>query len=100
MPAISSSDLKTKNQAGLSLVETMVASAILLVAASGIMGVFAVTFKENRWQGDASTRTVEYAQDKMEALLGLSFDDGTSDTTQTPTCTVYSSPSCTLAAPS
>ena len=77
----------------------MVAATILLTAATGLMSVFAVAFKTNRWQGDASTRTIEYAQDKMEALLGLSFGDSSSDTTQSPTCTVYSNPACTLTAP-
>ena len=98
MSALSSSDLKIKKQAG-SLVECMIASAILPIAATD-HGCVRRHIQGEPLAGDASTRTVEYAQDKMEALLGLSFGDGTSDMTQTPTCTVYSSPSCTLAAPS
>lgn len=77
-----------KSQAGMTMVETMVALAILVIVATGVMGiaVLAVTTTEN--QGHLAARTTEYAQDKMEQLLALAFCDGPSpvgtDTTVFP----------------
>ncbi len=82
----------SSGEEGFTLIETVFAVAILIIAVVGVMSLFGTTFKMNRWQGDPSTRTIEYAQDKMEALLALSFNDWTSDTTVFPTC---STPNCT-----
>ena len=66
--------------AGFSLLETVFALGILLVVAAGILplGLIAVTTTEN--QGHLMARTTEYAQDKLEQLLVLAFDDTTSNT--------------------
>ena len=76
-----------KSQAGMTLVETMIALAILLVVASGVMvlAVTAVTTTET--QGHLAARTAEYAQDKMEQLLALKFCDQITDTTVFPAST-------------
>lgn len=65
---------------GFSLIETVCALGILLVVAVGVLplGVIAVSTTEN--QGHLMARTTEYAQDKLEQLLVLSFNDSTSDT--------------------
>jgi prepilin-type N-terminal cleavage/methylation domain-containing protein len=65
---------------GFSLVETLLALGILAVVAAGVLplGVIAVTTTEN--QGHLMARTTEYAQDKLEQLLVLSFNDTTTDT--------------------
>src|SRR5437764_6334876 len=65
---------------GLSLIETMFALSILLIVALGILplGIIATTTTEN--QGHLMARTTEYAQDKLEQLLALSYGDLTSDT--------------------
>ena len=62
------------------LVETMVALAILLTAMAGLLAMdgLATNFTEN--YGHLQARTAEYAQDKMEQLLVLSFNDTISDT--------------------
>src|ERR1035437_7161592 len=72
------------SQTGMSLLETMVALTILLIASIGIltMGMLATETTEN--QGHLAARTAEYAQDKMEQLVGLSFCDYTTDTTACP----------------
>jgi Tfp pilus assembly protein PilV len=72
------------SQAGMSLLETMVALTILLIASIGIltMGMVATATTEN--QGHLAARTAEYAQDKMEQLVGLAFCDNTTDTTAYP----------------
>ena len=79
-----------KSQAGLSLMETMVALGMLLVVASGVVGLAAVAVSTTETQGHLAARTAEYAQDKMEQLLALRFCDGGTngtsgtDTTQFP----------------
>ncbi len=73
-----------KSQAGLSLVETVVALALLLVVAVGVMGLAAVAMSTTENQGHLVARTAEYAQDKMEQLLALKYCDYSSDTTVLP----------------
>ena len=73
-----------KSQAGLTVVETMVALAMLLTVATGVMGIAAVAVSTTETQGHLAARTAEYAQDKMEQLLALKFCDGQTDTTQFP----------------
>lgn len=75
---------------GISLVETMMAIFILLLAVGGILPVFRSSTQTLEQQGNLVTRCTEYAQDKMEQLMKLNFTDGTSDTTQFPTGTCAS----------
>lgn len=67
-------------EAGVSLIETLVAMALLLISIAGLgsMGVVGLTTTEN--QGHLAARTTEYAQDKMEQLLVLAYGDTDSDT--------------------
>jgi hypothetical protein len=69
---------------GMSLLETMIAIAILMVATIGIMtmGMIATGTTEN--QGHLTARTAEYAQDKLEQLISLAWSDSASDTTVMP----------------
>jgi hypothetical protein len=69
-----------KSERGTSLIETAIASAILLVVMAGLlsMAALATTYTENH--GHLEARTTEYAQDKMEQLLALAFPDSFSDT--------------------
>jgi prepilin-type N-terminal cleavage/methylation domain-containing protein len=69
---------------GVTMIETMIAVAILLIVVVGVLPVFTVGFQVTEQQGDISTRTSEYAQDKMESLLKLDFLDNTTDTTKFP----------------
>jgi prepilin-type N-terminal cleavage/methylation domain-containing protein len=75
---------KTKAQAGMTLLETMVALALLLVVASGIMSLAGVAMSTTENQGHLASRTAEYAQDKMEQLLALNYLDQCTDTTVFP----------------
>ncbi len=69
---------------GFSLLETVIAISLLMIVSLGLLplGVIATTNTEN--QGHLMARTTEYAQDKMEQLLALSFGDLTSDTRAFP----------------
>lgn len=75
---------KKKSQAGISLIETMIALALLLVAAAGIMTMATVAMSTTENQGHLAARTAEYAQDKMEQLLALQYLDTKTDTTVFP----------------
>jgi prepilin-type N-terminal cleavage/methylation domain-containing protein len=79
---------KANSQSGMTLVETLVAVAILLVVASGVLGLACVAVTTTENQGHLAARTAEYAQDKMEQLMALTFCDGTgglgTDTTVFP----------------
>ncbi len=72
--------MTSQSDQGSSLIETMVATALLLVVLGGLgsMGVVGMMTTEN--QGHLAARTTEYAQDKMEQLLVLAWGDSTSDT--------------------
>jgi hypothetical protein len=82
-------------QRGVTLVETMLASAILIIVVAGLLPVFAIGIRTTNQQGDVATRTTEYAEDKMEQLLTLNvinltsdgYNDGTTDTTVFPSVT-------------
>src|SRR5258707_9415345 len=75
-----------KPQAGLTVMETIIALAMLLIVAAGVMGLAAVAVSTTETQGHLAARTAEYAQDKMEQLLALKFCDGVpgTDTTVFP----------------
>jgi hypothetical protein len=73
-----------KAQAGLTVMETMIALGMLLVVATGVMGLATVAVSTTETQGHLAARTAEYSQDKMEQLLALHFCDGVTDTTQFP----------------
>ena len=70
----------TRAEAGLSLLEVMIALGILLVVSLGILplGLIAISTTEN--QGHLAARTTEYSQDKMEQLLTLAYNDAVTDT--------------------
>jgi|SRR6516164_2595237 prepilin-type N-terminal cleavage/methylation domain-containing protein len=73
------------SQAGLTLLEMMIALTVLLIVSVGVMGLGALAMITTENQGHLVARTAEYAQDKMEQLLALKFCDATSDTTVLPT---------------
>ena len=72
------------SEKGTTLIETAVASGILLVVMAGLMGMasLATTLTEN--QGHLGARTTEYAVDKMEQLQELTYGDAQSNTTVFP----------------
>jgi prepilin-type N-terminal cleavage/methylation domain-containing protein len=69
-----------RKTAGFSLLEVLIALTILLISLGALLGMFTVAVGDNANQGEAATRTTEYAQDKMEQLLALKFADGTTNT--------------------
>ena len=66
----------SRGEAGTSLIEVMVALAILMIVSVGILSMALISMTTTENQGHLAARTTEYAQDKMEQLLGLGFTDG------------------------
>jgi Tfp pilus assembly protein PilV len=75
---------RRRSQAGISILETMIAVVILLVVSVGILSMAMVSMTTTENQGHRAARTAEYAQDKAEQLLSLYWGDQTSDTTVFP----------------
>jgi len=71
---------KLQKHEGFTLLETVFALSMLLIVAAGIMplGLMAVKTTEN--QGHLAARTTEYAQDKLEQLMALAYNDSATDT--------------------
>lgn len=85
------------SQTGMTLIETVVALAILLIVATGIMTMAFLSTVTTENQGNLEARTTEYAQDKMEQLISLAYGDASTDTTVFPSCSAASinPPACT-----
>jgi len=75
------------SERGTTLIETVIASSILLVLMLGLLGLSAMATVITENEGHLSARTAEYAQDKMEQLLALKYGDTQSDTTVFPAAT-------------
>jgi hypothetical protein len=73
------------SETGMSLIEVTIACAILLVVMSGLMGMAALATSITENQGHLGARTTEYAVDKMEQMLELTYGDAQSNTTVFPT---------------
>ena len=69
---------------GTTIVEVVIATAILATLMAGLMSLAALAISTTENQGHLGARTTEYAQDKMEQLLALTYGDGTSDTRTFP----------------
>jgi len=65
---------------GTSLIEVLVATALLVTLMAGLMSMAGMAISTTENQGHLAARTTEYAQDKMEQLMALSYGDGSSDT--------------------
>lgn len=76
-----------RNQDGLTLIETAFAVSILLAVMAGLLGMSAMATKITENEGHLSARTTEYAVDKMEQLLQLTYADSQSNTTLFPSTT-------------
>jgi hypothetical protein len=58
----------------------MVGLFILLVVAAGVLPLSVLSFRISENSGHLTSRAAEYAQDKLEQLMALSYGDTISDT--------------------
>jgi Tfp pilus assembly protein PilV len=77
----------SRNQLGFSLLETMFAALLGLLAIATLGGVIVQATVTNKDLGQETTRATVYAQDKIEALLALNLKNCTlSSDSQPATC--------------
>lgn len=72
---------------GSTLVEVVVATLIMGTLAAGLLAMAGIAMTQSENQGHLAARTAEYAQDKMEQLLVLTFGDVMTDTRVFPAAT-------------
>jgi hypothetical protein len=72
------------SERGTTLIETAIALGILFVVMAGLLSMAALATSLTENQGHLGARTSEYAQDKMEQLLALTYGDATSNTAVFP----------------
>ena len=75
---------RMRGEQGTTLIETTVATGMLLVVMAGLMGMASIATSTTENQGHLSARTTEYAVDKMEQMLELTYGDSQSNTTVFP----------------
>jgi hypothetical protein len=75
---------RLRDEQGTTLIETAIASGILLVTMAGLMSMGTIATMHTENQGHLAPRTAEYAQDKMEQLLSLAYTDQFSDSVAFP----------------
>lgn len=73
---------------GVTLIETMIALGIMSVLMGGLVGMAAMATSMTENEGHLAPRTAEYAVDKVEQLLQLTYGDAQSDTTVFPSVSV------------
>ena len=73
-----------RDETGTTLIETTIATAMMLVVMAGLMGMASIATSTTENQGHLSARTTEYAVDKMEQMLELTYGDAQSNTTVFP----------------
>ena len=78
---------RLRGEEGTSILEVVIASAILVTLMAGLMSLVGLAISTTENQGHLAARTTEYAQDKMEQLMALTYDDSTSDTRTFPAAT-------------
>jgi hypothetical protein len=79
-PALRTPHRALRTDEGSTLVEVVVAVLIMGTIAAGMLSMAALALTRSENQGHLAARTAEYAQDKMEQLLILTYGDGATDT--------------------
>ncbi len=72
---------RLKDDRGVTLVETLMAMSIAMIAVAGLGGAIVTSLVQNKNQGAETTIATTLARDKMEQLLGLNFGDTTTNAT-------------------
>jgi hypothetical protein len=74
-----------RTEQGTTILEVLVASALLVTLMAGLMAMSSLAISTTENQGHLAARATEYAQDKMEQLIALQYNDAVTDTRTFPT---------------
>jgi hypothetical protein len=74
----------SRTEQGTTILEVLVASALLVTLMAGLMAMSSLAISTTENQGHLAARATEYAQDKMEQLIGLQYNDAATDTRTFP----------------
>ncbi|MDM7997294.1 MAG: hypothetical protein QUT30_16605 [Acidobacteriota bacterium] len=77
-----------KDESGMTLVESMMAILILLVGLLTMAHVLTFSVVASKTHGRDAGKATAAAQDKIEELIGLQFEDTTTDVTVSPAAAV------------
>ena len=72
--------VRARGEEGTSILEVLIASAILITLMAGLLSLVGLAISTTENQGHLAARTTEYAQDKVEQLMALTYNDSTTDT--------------------
>ena len=72
--------VRPRGEEGTSILEVIIASAILITLMAGLMSLVGLAISTTENQGHLAARTTEYAQDKVEQLMALTYNDAITDT--------------------
>ena len=75
---------RLQGEQGTTIIEVVVAALILMTLMGGLLSLVGLAISTTENQGHLAARTTEYAQDKMEQLVALTYGDSTSDTRTFP----------------
>ena len=70
-----------RRQRGFNMLELLLATVVFLIGITGLMALATVAIAKTSSHGEQGTKTVEYAQDKMEQILALNYTTAAVDTT-------------------
>jgi hypothetical protein len=73
-----------RTERGTTILEVLVASALLVTLMAGLMAMSSLAISTTENQGHLAARATEYAQDKMEQLIALQYNDAATDTRTFP----------------
>ena len=84
IPELGAQLIPLRSERGTTLIETLIATSLLLVVTVGLLGMAALATVYTENHGHLEARTTEYAQDKMEQILALVYTDAVSNTVVFP----------------
>ncbi len=89
--------LKTRSsERGMNLIESMIATVVIMVGLTAVLGLFTVGMAHNQAHGDLSSRATTFGQTKMEELLNIPFTNTAMNTTVFPPVTAGGTGLCSL----
>jgi type II secretory pathway pseudopilin PulG len=72
------------SERGMSLIESMIATVVIMVGLTAVLGLFTVGMAHNQAHGNLASRATTFGQAKMEDLLNIPFGNASTNTAVFP----------------